>query len=186
MAWHSAEKMAAKIATTIVLSCATSLQTSPGSYNLFGDYDISSAFNNATRPDFLMGCVSLPATRHYPPQEYDAGSGGKSPEFPSIPYGTYAIAGKGESDYIRELSGDEDVFLIENMFDEKVQRERTSMLFHQATVPGKLISSGCIVVDKKDYSAFKKHMLEVLKEHKELTVTVAPNKKTGVSFIVGK
>ncbi len=164
-------------ASTLDKSGEKNTQQKPGalpgvSFNSSGALTV--ADDNLSRPDFLHGTLCLPATTHYPQKEYQAGSGGKTSDCPSIPYGTYTINGMYESKYIEGLSGDAVVFSIENMFDEKVGRERTAMLLHRATVPTKLVSSGCIVIGAKEYNLFKKHMTEALNQYGDLTVRVAP------------
>jgi hypothetical protein len=143
--------------------------------------------DNKTRPDFLEGSIYLPDTHNHAKREYHAGSGGKDEAFPSIPYGTYVITGRRNSDLIGKLSGDKVVFEIENMFDAKVNRERTAMLLHKATVPDKPVSYGCIVVMPAEYNLFKAHLTEALKEHGKLVVSVSPlSGKANVAFAVKK
>lgn len=146
------------------------------------------AADNETRPDFLHGFITLPATKNHPERQYDAGSGGKKAEYPSIPYGTYAINGMRKSPHIGKYSGDDVVFNIENMFDEKVDRERAAMLLHKATVWNKPVSKGCIVIVQKQYAQFREHMKEVLKEYGDLVVCVAPvaGSEANAAFTVKK
>lgn len=98
------------------------------------------------------------------------------------------ITGKRNSEFIGKASGDRVVFDIENMFDPKVNRERTSMLLHKATDPARPVSSGCIVIVQEEYDAFREHMLEVLKEYGKLAVAVTPVRegKTNAAFAVKK
>lgn len=146
--------------------------------------DVRNTFNNMTRPDFLQGRISLPATQSYLETEYQGGSGGKTTEFPSIPYGTFSIAGERRSPYIGGLSGDDEVFMIADMYDEKLGRDRTYMLFHQATEPDRLVTSGCIAISREEYPAFKAHMREVMREYPDLVVTVLPTQNGGATFTV--
>lgn len=149
--------------------------------------DTPAVADNKTRPEFLEGSICLPDTHNHERREYSAGSGGKDAAFPSIPYGTYVITGRRNSDLIGRLSGDKVVFEIENMFDIKVNRERTAMLLHKATVPNKPVSSGCIVIVPEQYDLFKDHMTEALKEHGRLVVSVAPaTGKANAVFAVKK
>lgn len=147
---------------------------------------VQDIFSNASRPDYLEGVITLPATSSYPETEYLGGSGGKTSEFPSIPYGIHAVTGERKSPYIGGLSGDDDVFMIKSMYDAKLGRNRTYMLFHQATEPDSLLSQGCVTISREEYPKFKLHIREVLKEYGQIEVTILPGPNGGARFTVDK
>lgn len=117
------------------------------------------------RPSHMEGFVEFQGLD----VKFKAGSGGRSEEFPSTPYGVYKLPGMSvPGDKLRGKfaamrgEGNTEIINIPNRYDPALGRTRTEMQFHPAIAPRDidgddikdLISQGCIAIDPSQYDEF--------------------------------